>query len=72
MGTWNNVKLIVWMFAVGGAWAFISSMAVYGWNPWSMDSSAWQGVAVAVLTQCGTVATLYLTPWVRQFGLGSK
>jgi hypothetical protein len=47
-------------------------MAMYDWNPWSMDSEAWKGVAVAVIGGVGSVATNYLAPWIRQYGLGSK
>jgi hypothetical protein len=72
VGTWSNAKLVLWMFIVGCIWAFVLTMSTFQWDVFKMDSNAWRAVVVAILTQCGTVATMYIAPWVKQFGWGAR
>lgn len=68
----TGVKRMAWTFGLVAAWSFLGAMALYGWDPFSMDNNAWKAVTVAVIAGVGAFATNYLAPFITQYGVNSK
>ncbi|MEN6426085.1 MAG: hypothetical protein ABFE13_12020 [Phycisphaerales bacterium] len=65
----DGVKRIAWTLGLVAVWSFISVMTVYQWDVFSMGSTEWKAVVVAVMAGVGAFLTNYLAPWIKQYGL---
>ena len=64
----EGLKRVAWTLGLAGIWAFLAAMAVYQWDVFSMGSTEWKAVLVAVIAGVGSVATNALAPWIKQYG----
>lgn len=63
---------MLWTLFVVGAWALLASLATFQWNIFGMKGDDWKTVVTAVIAGVGMFLTNYLSPWITQYGIGSK
>ena len=66
----EGVKRMAWTFGLVAVWSLLGVLAVYQWDVFSMDTSDWKAVIVAIIAGVGAFATNYLAPWIKQYGVG--
>lgn len=65
-------KRMCWTVVLVAAWYLITTLAARGFDVFTMKAADWKLVAVAVLAGVGALATNWLVPFVKQYGIGSK
>lgn len=68
----NGWRRMLWTVAAVAAWSALARLAVHDWDVFGMSRSDWADVVSAAVAGVGMLATNWLAPWVRQYGIGSE
>ena len=68
----DGLKRLGWTVGLAGVWALLAVMAVYQWDVFSMGSTEWKAVVVAIIAGVGSALTNFFMPFIKQYGIGSS